>query len=294
MTLERVVAPTGPFSLALSARHAGDATRRFRDGTLTAALRMGDRVEVGTARQVVDGRVVLQAESEEGIDRLRFLLALDADHTDFLRRFARDPLIGTTTVRFQGLRQVRLATVAHTLLRAFCGQLIDSRRSKEIEWAVVRAAEPRIGGLTLHAPPTCASLGRFAPARLRQLGLHARRAAALVRICRSVDLERLHELPTAKVADFIERERGLGPWSAGVVCLEGLGRHERGLVGDLALIKLMSRLRGRWVEAGETAELLAPYGDWAGLASRYLILGFSQGLIPLPTDRPVRFRAAFA
>ena len=294
MTLERAVAPTGPFSLALSARHAGDATRRFRDGTLTAALRVGDRVEVGSARQVVDGRVVLRAQSGEGIDRLRLLLALDADHTDFLRRFARDPLIGTTTIRFQGLRPVRLATVAHTLLRAFCGQLIDSRRAREIEWAVVRAAEPRIEGTTLHAPPTCASLGRFAPARLRQLGLHARRAAALVRICRSVNLERLHELPTAKVADFIERERGLGPWSAGVVCLEGLGRYERGLVGDLALIKLMSRLRGRWVEAGETAELLAPYGEWAGLASRYLILGFSQGLIPLPEERPVRFRPAFA
>jgi 3-methyladenine DNA glycosylase/8-oxoguanine DNA glycosylase len=66
-----------------------------------------------------------------------------------------------------------------------------------------------------------------------------------------------------------------------VICLEGLGRTERGLVGDLSLIKLMSRLRGRWVEGWETAELLAPYGEWAGLASVYLLAGFGRGLVPL-------------
>jgi 3-methyladenine DNA glycosylase/8-oxoguanine DNA glycosylase len=282
LTFERVVRPTGPYTLALCTKHASDATRHLRDGTLTTTLRVGDRVELGSARQAVDGRIVLRAESEEGFERLQFLTAVDADHTEFLRRFARDPLIGQTTLRFQGMRQLRLPTVAQTLLRAFCGQLIDSRRARQLECMIVRAIEPRVQGTTLHAPPTCDSLGRMAPVRLRQLGLHARRAAALVRICRSVELERLHDLPTAKAAAFIERERGLGPWSAGVICLEGLGRHECGLVGDLSLVKLMSRLRGRWVEAHETAELLAPYGEWAGLASLYLAMGFKHGLIPLP------------
>lgn len=283
MTFERVLRPAGPYTLALCTKHASDATRHLRDGTLTTTLRVGDRVEVGSARQAVDGRVVLRAESEEGFERLRFLIAVDADHTEFLRRFARDPLIGETTLHFQGMRQLRLPTVAQTLLRAFCGQLIDSRRARQLECIIVRAVEPRVEGTDLHAPPTCASLGRMAPARLRQLGLHARRAAALVRICRSVELERLHDLPTAKAAGFIERERGLGPWSAGVVCLEGLGRYERGLVGDLTLVKLMSRLRGRRVEGHETAELLEPYGEWAGLASLYLAMGFKHGLVPLPT-----------
>jgi len=295
LTRERVVRPAGPFSLALSTKHASDATRYLRDGTLTTALRIGERIEVGSARQTVDGSVVLRAESEEGIERLRFIVPLDADHTEFLRRFARDPLIGEATQRFQGMRQLRLPTVAQTLLRAFCGQLIDSRHARELEVRIVRAVSPRVDGTTLHAPPTSSSFARLAPVRLRQLGLHARRAAALVRICRSIDLERLHGLPTTKAAAFIERERGLGPWSAGVVCLEGLGRYERGLVGDLSLIKLMARLRGRWVEGHETAELLAPYGEWAGLASLYLATAFKHGLIALPAERPVRFpRPAYA
>jgi 3-methyladenine DNA glycosylase/8-oxoguanine DNA glycosylase len=295
LTLERVVRPAGPYTLALCAKHASDATRRVRDGTLTATLRVGESVEIATARQTLDGRLVLSAGSEEGLERLRFVLAVDADHTEFLRRFARDPLIGETASRFQGMRQLRLATVAQTLLRAFCGQLIESRRARQLERIIVRAVEPRVDGTDLHAPPTSRSLARFAPVRLRQLGLHASRAAALVRICRSTDLEKLHALSTEQAAAFIERQRGLGPWSAGVVCLEGLGRYERGLVGDLSLVKLMSRLRGRWVEAWETAELLAPYGEWGGLAGLYLTTGFAQGLIPLPEECPVRFpRPAYA
>ncbi len=115
---------------------------------------------------------------------------------------------------------------------------------------------------------------------LQRFGLSARKATTLVRLCRSLDLERLRSQSTDAVAVRLERERGLGPWSVGVICLEGLGRYERGLVGDLGLIKLCSALKGRWVEAEETAELLARYGEWAGLASVYLLAGAARGLVP--------------
>jgi 3-methyladenine DNA glycosylase/8-oxoguanine DNA glycosylase len=293
LTIERAVRPAGPYALALCMRHATDATRHVRDGTLTTAVRMGDRVEVATARQLVDGRVVLRGQSDEGLERVRFVLAIDADHSEFLRRFGRDPMIGEATRRFRGLRVLRLSSVAQALLRAFCGQLIEARRARQLEARIIRATCERVAGSDLSAPPTTATFGAMAPMRLRALGLHARRAAALVRICRSLELERLHELPTEVVAARLGRERGVGPWTVGVVCLEGLGRSERGLVGDLSLVKLMSDLRGRWVEGHETAELLEPYGDWAGLAGLYLGLSYHHGLIPLPgpsrADRPPAF-----
>jgi 3-methyladenine DNA glycosylase/8-oxoguanine DNA glycosylase len=162
-----------------------------------------------------------------------------------------------------------------------CGQLIQARRARAIERNVIRAATPQLQGTALHPPPDCASLGRLAPAELRRLGLGMRRGATLVRLCRSVELERFKELPTAAVADRLERERGLGPWSVGLVCLEGLGRVERGLEGDLGLVKLLGAMRGRRVEGWETAELLEPYGEWAGLASVYLLAGYAKGLIPI-------------
>jgi 3-methyladenine DNA glycosylase/8-oxoguanine DNA glycosylase len=103
-----------------------------------------------------------------------------------------------------------------------------------------------------------------------------------VRLCRSLDLERLRSLPTAAAADRLERERGLGPWSVGLVCVEGLGRFERGLVGDLGLVKLCRALWGRRVETWETADLLEPYGEWAGLAGIYLLQAWRLGLLPVP------------
>jgi 3-methyladenine DNA glycosylase/8-oxoguanine DNA glycosylase len=271
--------PHGPFSLRLSARMRSDATRIVRDGIVRCALTLDGRREEAAAWQLADGRIRIRAESEAGVERMRFVLALDDDHSEFLRRFADDPLLRHAMRAFKGLRPLRVATVSHALLRALCGQLIQSSRAREIERTIVRRLTPAVDGL--HAPPDARTLGAFSAAELRRLGLHARRASTLLRLC-AVDLERLRDVPTATVAERLLRERGLGPWSVGVVCLEGLGRYEHGLAGDLGLIKLCSAISGRRAEAWETQELLAPYGEWAGLASVYLLRGLAQGLVPIP------------
>ena len=274
------VRPRGPFSLRLSTRLASDATRIVRNGMLRAVVDVDGELEGVEAWQRPDGTVLVRARTAEAVDQVRFVLALDADHSEFLIRFADDPLLGAAVRRLRGLRPVRCATVTQALLRALCGQLISSHLARATERRIVRAATPALD--KLHAPPTPAMLGRFAPAELRKLGLAGPRASALVRLCRSLDLERLREAETEATANRLLREPRLGPWSIGVICLEGLGRYERGLVGDLGLIKLLSSLRGRRVEAWETAELLEPYGPWAGLASVYMLAAFKEGLLPLP------------
>ncbi len=278
--IEASLRPRGPYSLRLSLRHGGDATRRCADGTIRALLRCDGRLELAYARQLPDGTVVVRGESEAALEQLRFVLALDDDHSEFVRRFSDDPFLGQTIRTVRGLRPLRCGSVAQALLRALCGQLISAAVARRIEQRVVRAASPTRDGL--YAPPSSAELGRFSPAELRALGLGGPRASALVRLCRAFDLERLRGVPTDAAAARLVRESRIGPWSVGVVCLEGLGRYERGLVGDLGLVKLLAALRGRWVEPWETAELLEPYGEWAGLASVYMLTGFGRGLVPIP------------
>jgi 3-methyladenine DNA glycosylase/8-oxoguanine DNA glycosylase len=280
LTVELRVTPRGPYSLALSARLAGDATRRFWDGVVTAQLEDG----LAAAAQSPDGTVTIRAASVAGAEKLRWMLAVDDDHSEFLRLVRDDPMLGRASRALRGLRQVRTATVAQALLRAVCGQLVDWKTARTLERRVIRALSPP-GAAGLSTPPGSRALAELAPFQLCRLGLHERRAAALVRLCRALELERLHAQPTDAVVRRIERERGLGPWSAAVVCLEGLGRREHGLVGDLGLVKLLSALRGRPVEGWETAELLAPYGEWAGLASVYLLAGLGRGLVPVPAAR---------
>lgn len=257
--LQDVVRPAGPYSLRLSGR---------RDAWESPLPGGG----VGAAWQRPDGTVVVRAPDEDGLRLVRFMLALDDDTTEFVRRFRRDPLLGPSIRELRGLRPLRLPTVAQAVLRAICGQLIEARRARQIERAVIRTiGEPA---------PTREAIGALSPAQLRRLGLATHRASSLIRLCRTLDLERLRDLPEDAVEARLLRERGFGPWSLGVVGLEGLGSYRFGLVGDLSLVKLVSALRGRWVELPETAEVLEPYEEWAGLAGLYLMRGWGLGLVP--------------
>jgi 3-methyladenine DNA glycosylase/8-oxoguanine DNA glycosylase len=272
--IEDVIRPRGPYRL-----HLMTYGRPYE-----TPLPGGGR---GQAWQRRDGQLLVRAADEEQLALLRFCLAVDADTTEFGRRFRKDPLLGPSLRHLHGLRPLRTPTVARALLRAVCGQLIEARRARGIELAILRACgDPA---------PTRESIGALSPAQLRRHGLATQRASTLVRVCRTIDLEGLRAQPVEAVAARLLRERGLGPWSLGVVALEGLGSWRHGLVGDLGLVKLCSALRGRWVELHETAELLEPYGEWAGLAGVYLMAGWSRGLVPgAGADRAhfVRSRAA--
>ena len=277
--IEARLRPRGPYSLRLSARLGSDATRIVRNGTLRALLETSSGLHVAQASQSPDGVVLVRGHDDEAVAAMRFMLGLDDDHSEFLRRFAQDRLLGPTVRTLKGMRPLRCATVTQALLRALCGQLIAAQHARAIERRIVRAATPAAQGL--HVAPTPDALARFSPAELRAHGLGGPRASALVRLCRAVRLERLRAVSTDAAAARLVRESRIGPWSVGVVCLEGLGRYERGLVGDLGLVKLLSAMRGRRVEAWETAELLEPYGEWQALASVYLLHGFQRNLVPL-------------
>ena len=257
--VEAAIRPAGLYSLRLTARVE----------TWSARLPEG---RWASARQQPDGTVVVRASCPQAVDESRFLLALDDDTSTFHRRFAHDPLLGPSVRTLRGLRPTRTATVAHAVLRAVCGQLIQSRRARDIEWEVIHACREN--------PPTRGALARLSPARLCRCGLATSRATTLTRILRGTDVEALRTALPEVAPVRLLRERGFGPWSLGVVALQGLGRYDIGLVSDLSLVKLFAALRGRWPERpDETAELLTPYGEWQGLASMFLLAGFSRGLV---------------
>ena len=207
MTVETTIRPRGPYSLALSARRASDSTRRFGNGVLKCVLGSG---ETGAACQLPDGTLVLRAETEAGIEGLRFVLGVEDDHVEFLERFRDDDLLAGPIRHLKGLRPIRTATVTHALLRAVVGQLITSREARSIEWRLIRDTTKRVG--QLQAPPLPEHIASFAPAELNRYRLPSRKATTLVRICRTLDPERLRRLPADAAAARLERERGNGPY----------------------------------------------------------------------------------
>jgi 3-methyladenine DNA glycosylase/8-oxoguanine DNA glycosylase len=256
--VEGTFQPAGPYRLRLM-RPAG---------RWSAPLPAGGHA---VAWQDPSGGVTIRAGNESELELARIMLALDDDTDEFHRRFARDPLLGPSARALVGFRPLRLATVAHAVLRAVCGQLIEASRARAIERSILRAAGSQ--------SPTQTELGAFSPAELRRRGLAASRAATVVRLCRSLDLERLRAVPDRWAIARLRREPGIGPWSCAVIALQGLGSYGHPLVGDLELMKLAASLRGRWVEPWETEELLAPYGEWQGLAGAVLLAGWKRGLV---------------
>lgn len=277
--VEATFRPRGPFSLRDSAVWASDATRRFDGRVLVGLFSVPDGLARACAWQQSDGRIEVRSHSEEALEQLIGVLPLDADHSEFLHRFADDALLGQTLRAIPGKRPIRVGSVTQALVRAVCGQLITSGEARRIERRLIRFACESDGRFCVPPTPECFA-GR-APVELQRFGLTARKASTIVRLCRTVDLERLRRLAPVAVAQRLERERGLGPWSCGVVGVQGLGSYELGLVGDLGLIKLCTALLGRPAEPEDTAELLSRYGEWQGLASMYLLAGFARGLLPV-------------
>ena len=156
--------------------------------------------------------------------------------------------------------------------RAMCGQLIEAGRAAAIERSILRQLGVAVA--------TRDALARLSPADLRRHGLATSRASTLVRLVRSLDLERLRDHDTDVVLAAARPRARHRP-------LVGRGDRARRARALRPRPRRRPRAReapglpaGTRVEAGETAELLAPYGEWQGLAGQMLMLGWSRGLIP--------------
>jgi AraC family transcriptional regulator of adaptative response / DNA-3-methyladenine glycosylase II len=254
---------------------------------LRVAFRAAGRPATAVVWQRRDGDVLARidaADAGAAHDQVHWLLGIGDDHRPFLVGARADPLLRDLVARRPGLRAARLCTVTHALVRAVAGQLIKSYDARRIERRVIGWTCERHGDLRL--PPDRAAIGRLAPARAEAFGLSPARAAALVRTCRRFDPERLRAIGVDAAARRLQAEPNLGPWSAGVVGMHGLGSYRIGLVGDLSLVKLLTSLTGRQPALADTQALFERHGEWAGLASLHLVSH--------PLARPVAARTALA
>ncbi|MGI9187247.1 MAG: DNA-3-methyladenine glycosylase family protein, partial [Gaiellales bacterium] len=238
---------------------------------LEVALGAGEGL--ARVRQRADGMlaVALAAADHAAAEReLRFRLACDEPVDGFIALARHDALLAPLVRRAPGLRPLRTGTVAHAALQAFAGQLITFREAQQIERRVIRLAVPTRDD-ALVPSPTAAQLLALGTARLVACGLAQRRADALMRLLRGLDLERLRALEPDRVAARLARESQIGPWTIGVLGLHGYGWQDHGLVGDLGLMRLAAARLGRDATVEDTAALIEPYAPWRGLASMHLL-----------------------
>jgi 3-methyladenine DNA glycosylase/8-oxoguanine DNA glycosylase len=234
----------------------------FRADDEPAIARIAQRPD-GT----LTGTLTTSAPLDVALDELRFVLAVDDDHSPFLAMAAADELLAHAIIPRRGFRPLR-TSVAQSLLHGFAGQLIAAREAWAIERRITAALGTMHEGLLL--PLSADELRAASPSVFVKHGLAPKRATALAGAARQLDLDALRRQPIDVAVARLLRQPMIGPWTSALVALNGLGRCAYGIAGDLNLLRLCSNLLGRRASVADTAALLHPYGEWAGLASLHL------------------------
>jgi 3-methyladenine DNA glycosylase/8-oxoguanine DNA glycosylase len=299
--LELEVRPPAPYRLP---RGSDDRTLRIRGGIATRLLHVGTSPVLARAWQPAPERVVLRAEPldpddvalppieaageatpageaelEAAIERMRFVLSLDYDLTDFHRRFRRDPLLGPLIRRMPSFRPRRRVWPWEALAAAVVGQLIEAQRAVGIERRIVGRWGPRHGEgrEALRDVPGAAAIAGRAPAELASMDLSPDRAAALRRVARAVASGRCRiDSPNADRRLLAIPQ--IGPWTVQCLALFGRGEMDSLPAGDLGYIKLVGRLAGlgRRATVAEVEKFFAPYEPFRGQAGALALAGLHR------------------
>jgi DNA-3-methyladenine glycosylase II len=180
-------------------------------------------------------------------------------------RLSRDKIL-SGLARLHGPPQVRLGTDPFaTLVKCIAGQQLSERAAAAIfgklENSLGTVSPERIEGAGLE--------------RLRSAGLSFAKAQTLLALSAAHEglaLNCLAEVPDESVKESLVRIKGIGPWTAEMFLLFGLGRSDVMSTGDLGLRKGLQVVYGlgSLPEPSECAAMFEPWRPYRSAASWYL------------------------
>ncbi len=218
---------------------------------------------------------------------LRVMLGLDFDPRR-LRRVAKLlPALRDTTRALRGMRPPRFAS----LFEAFASVVPFQQVSLDAGVAVVSRLVERFGrslehdGRRYHAFPSAERIAAARMPALRACGLSAKKAESLRAIARAIAAGTLSERvlgaqSTSDALRTLTELPGIGPWSANLVLLRGLGRLEVFPPGDRGVALALQSLL-HLSSARELAAMIDKLGGERGLLY-FCVLGsklLERGLI---------------
>lgn len=230
---------------------------------------------------------------------LRRVLGLDVDPRPLARAAKKDDRLVSTALALRGMRPPRFAGLFDAFLNVVPFQQVSLDAGvATVNRLVTRFGETiEHGGRVFHCLPSPEIVAEARTDSLRRCGLSHMKAQTLRSIARSVASGELTEAPLASMSReeairLLCELPGIGPWSAGLVLLRGLGRLDVFPSGDVGAARGLRTLAG--VRPASSIEpILEKFGEYRGYLY-FCSLGASlvaRGLIhpaPPPKRKPGR------
>lgn len=274
-----------PFRLDLTA----DALRRLAsnvvdvvadDGTFYRALQDLQGTEIVAVRAGGAEAIEMRATGrrpQRWIESVTRMLGANVDLRRWYSRSRQIAWLAPMALALRGLKPPRYPTLWEACAHAILFQQISIHAAGAImRRAVVSLGdEVRCGDIRCIAFPPPRRWLEAGEAELRAAGISANkiahlRSAACAIADGALDEDALASLPTPEAAERLRSIRGIGPWSAAVVLLRGMGRLDTFPLRDSGVARSLSMLAGEMhVDQGELLERL---GDTRGMLYYHLLL----------------------
>ncbi|HET7369954.1 MAG TPA: AlkA N-terminal domain-containing protein [Gammaproteobacteria bacterium] len=202
--------------------------------------------------------------------RLSGMLRLQLDPAPLQDLAESEPALRSTTQALRGMRPPRFGE----WYEAFGNVIPFQQVSLEAGIAIVGRFIERFGeqlefeGRRYYAFPDPVKVADAHLDSVRECGLSRTKAGSLQRIARLIASGELSEariaaLPTADAVAALKELPGIGPWSAGLVLLRGLGRLDVFPPGDVGAMRGLNKLL-RLESGDELAHVVERFGEYRG------------------------------
>lgn len=201
---------------------------------------------------------------------LRKVLGLDLDPEPLQRLAEAERALRPTALALRGMRPTRFAD----WFEAFANVVPFQQLSLDAGLAIVGRLVERFGqdleheGRRLHAFPTAGAVAAARPAALRECGLSVRKAESLHGLARMIESgevteEKIADMSTADALRTLNELPGIGPWSANLVLLRGLGRLDVFPPGDVGAERRLGTLM-HLRSAASLGRVVERFGEFRG------------------------------
>jgi DNA-3-methyladenine glycosylase II len=177
------------------------------------------------------------------------MLGADRDLTHFDRAAARIPWLAPLAVRMCGVKPPRYPTLWEACVNAIVFQQVSLLAASAIMRRLIVALGPSAEreGVRLYAFPSLQRVLASEDSFLRAAGLSTSKLATLRRAgdalaSGALDEAMLDERTSPEAATLLQKIKGIGPWTAAVILLRGLGRldvfpvHDTSVARNLAMV----------------------------------------------------------